>query len=156
MIAQDTLIQITQRFEFLEAQMSEGVGDIAKLAKEYSDLKPVVDQVRTYQTLLSDLADAEEMLQDPEMKDLVEEELFTLREALPGAEAALQLALLPKDEADSRAAILEIRPGTGGDEAALFASDLYRMYHRYVEAQGWRLEVIEEQVTELGGLKELV
>lgn len=136
--------------------MAEGSGDIAVLAKEYSDLKPVVEQVQAYQKLLSDIEEAEEMLGDPDMKDLAEEELPELRAAVPEAEHALQLALLPKDAADARPAILEIRPGTGGDEAALFAGDLLRMYQRYAEARGWKLEILEEQATELGGIKEVV
>ena len=156
MIAEDTLAQIVQRFEFLEAQMSEGSNDIATLAKEYSDLKPVVDEVRAYQLLLRDIDDAEVMLEDEEMRELAKEELPALRAALPKAEQNLQLTLLPKDAADSRPAILEIRPGTGGDEAALFAADLMRMYQRYVEMQGWKFEIIENQITELGGVKELV
>ena len=156
MIAEDTLAQIVQRFEFLEAQMSEGSNDIAKLAKEYSDLKPVVDEVRAYQLLLRDIDDAEVMLEDEEMRELAKEELPALRAALPKAEQSLQLTLLPKDAADSRPAILEIRPGTGGDEAALFAADLMRMYQRYVEVQGWKFEIVENQITELGGVKELV
>ncbi|ABF63674.1 bacterial peptide chain release factor 1 (bRF-1) [Ruegeria sp. TM1040] len=157
MIPEDRLQQILQRYQYLEAAMADGAGgDIAKLAKEYSDLRPVVEQISAYQQLLSDLAEAEEMLADPDMKALAEEEIPTLKAALPQAEHALQLALLPKDEADSRAAILEIRPGTGGDEAALFAADLYRMYSRYAETQGWKVDVIEEQASELGGLKELV
>ncbi|MDT2075059.1 MAG: peptide chain release factor 1 [Planktomarina sp.] len=156
MIAEDTLIQITQRFEFLEAQMAEGSSDIAKLAKEYSDLKPVVDEVRAYQILLRDISDAEAMMDEPDMRELAAEELPILRAALPKAEQDLQLTLLPKDSADARPAILEIRPGTGGDEAALFAGDLMRMYQRYVETQGWVFDVIENQTTELGGVKELV
>ncbi|MCZ4268253.1 peptide chain release factor 1 [Rhodobacteraceae bacterium R_SAG6] len=157
MIPEDRLEQILQRYQYLEAAMADGAGgDIAKLAKEYSDLRPVAEQISAYRQLLSDLAEAEEMLADPDMKALAEEEIPALKAALPEAEHALQLALLPKDEADSRAAILEIRPGTGGDEAALFAGDLYRMYSRYAEAQGWKIDVIEEQVSELGGLKELV
>ncbi len=157
MIPEDRLEQILQRYQYLEAVMADGAGgDIAKLAKEYSDLRPVAEQISVYRQLLSDLAEAEEMLADPDMKALAEEEIPTLKAALPEAEHALQLALLPKDEADSRAAILEIRPGTGGDEAALFAGDLYRMYSRYAEAQGWKIDVIEEQISELGGLKELV
>ena len=156
MIAEDTLAQIVQRFEFLEAQMSEGSNDIAKLAKEYSDLKPVVDEVRAYQLLLRDIDEAEVMLEDEEMRELAKEELPALRAALPKAEQSLQLTLLPKDAADSRPAILEIRPGTGGDEAALFAADLMRMYQRYVEMQGWKFEIVENQITELGGVKELV
>ena len=156
MIAEDTLIQITQRFEFLEAQMAEGSSDIAKLAKEYADLKPVVDEVRAYQTLVSDISDAEAMMDDPDMRELAAEELPILRASLPKVEHDLQLTLLPKDSADARPAILEIRPGTGGDEAALFAADLIRMYQRYVETQGWTFDIIENQTTELGGVKEFV
>ena len=156
MIAEDTLIQITQRFEFLEAQMSLGSNDIAKLAKEYSNLKPVVDEVRAYQILVRDISDAEAMMDDPDMRELAAEELPILRAALPKAEHDLQLTLLPKDSADARSAILEIRPGTGGDEAALFAADLMRMYQRYVETQGWIFDIIENQITELGGVKEFV
>ena len=156
MITDDILIQITQRFEFLEAQMAEGSSDIAKLATEYSDLKPVVEEVRAYQGLVRDIADAEAMLEDLEMRELAKEELPTLRAALPKAEYNLQLTLLPKDSADARSVIMEIRPGTGGDEAALFAGDLMRMYQRYVETQGWSFQVVESQITELGGLKQLV
>lgn len=151
------LEQITQRFEFLEAQMAQGGGaDIATLAKEYSELRPVVDQIAAYRRLLSDIEDAQEMLTDPDMKALAEEELPELKAQLPQAEHELQLTLLPKDAADARPAILEIRPGTGGDEAALFAGDLLRMYQRYCEARGWKLEILEEQSTELGGIKEVV
>ena len=156
MITEDILIQITQRFEFLEAQMAEGSSDIAKLAKEYSDLKPVVEEVRAYQSLVRNIADAEAMLEDLEMRELAKEELPILRAALPKAEYNLQITLLPKDAADARSVIMEIRPGTGGDEAALFAGDLMRMYQRYVETQGWTFQVVENQTTELGGLKELV
>jgi peptide chain release factor 1 len=156
MITEDILIQITQRFEFLEARMAEGSSDIAKLAKEYSDLKPVVEEVRAYQGLVRDIADAEAMLEDLEMRELAKEELPILRAALPKAEYNLQITLLPKDAADARSVIMEIRPGTGGDEAALFAGDLMRMYQRYVETKGWTFQVIENQTTELGGLKELV
>ena len=156
MITENILIQITQRFEFLEAQMVEGSSDIAKLAKEYSDLKPVVEEVRAYQGLVRNIADAEAMLEDLEMRELAKEELPILRAALPKAEYNLQITLLPKDAADARSVIMEIRPGTGGDEAALFAGDLMRMYQRYVETQGWTFQVVENQTTELGGLKELV
>ena len=155
MISEDLLIQITQRFEYLEAQMAEGSGDIAKLAKEYSDLKPVVEEIKAYQCLVKDIVDAEAMLVDPDLQELAKEELPILRAALPTLEHNLQLTLLPKDAADDRSVIIEIRPGTGGDEAALFAGDLMRMYQRYVETQGWTFDIIENQVTELGGLKEL-
>ena len=155
MISEDLLIQITQRFQYLEAQMAEGSGDIAKLAKEYSDLKPVVEEIKAYQCLVEDIAEAEAMLVDPDLHELAKEELPILRAALPTLEHNLQLTLLPKDAADDRSVIIEIRPGTGGDEAALFAGDLMRMYQRYVETQGWTFDIIENQVTELGGLKEL-
>ena len=155
MISEDLLIQITQRFEYLEAQMAEGSGDIAKLAKEYSDLKPVVEEIKAYQCLVKDIVDAEAMLVDPDLKELAKEELPILRAALPTLEHNLQLTLLPKDAADDRSVIIEIRPGTGGDEAALFAGDLMRMYQRYVETQGWTFDIIENQMTELGVLKEL-
>ena len=136
--------------------MADGSGDIALLAKEYSDLKPVVEQIAAYQQIIDDIAEAEAMMDDPEMAELATEELPRLRAALPDAEAALQLALLPKDAADARPAMLEIRPGTGGDEAALFAGDLLRMYQRYAEARGWKVDIVEEQATELGGIKEVV
>ncbi len=151
------LDQIVQRFQFLEASMAEGGDvDIATLAKEYSDLRPVVEQVEAYRRLLSEIEAAEAMLADPEMKELAQEELPELRARLPQAEEALQLSLLPKDAADGRPAMIEIRPGTGGDEAALFAGDLLRMYQRYSEARGWKFEVLEESTSELGGIKEAV
>ncbi len=156
MIPEDRLAQILQRYQYLEAAMAEGAGEIAKLAKEYADLRPVVEQIQAWQTLNSDLAEAEAMLDDPEMRALAEEELPDLRARLPEAERALQLTLLPKDAADARPAILEIRPGTGGDEAALFAGDLLRMYQRHAEARGWGFELIEMQETELGGIKEVI
>ena len=156
MIPDDRLHQITQRFQYLEAAMADGTGDIARLAKEYSDLKPVVEQIAAYRRILSDMDDARAMLDDPDMAELAEEELPRLKAALPRAEEALQLALLPKDAADARPAMLEIRPGTGGDEAALFAGDLLRMYQRYAEVRGWKVDIVEEQATELGGIKEVV
>lgn len=158
MVPIDKLEQIKQRFEFLEAKMNDGSAgeDIAKLAKEYSELRPVVEQIGEYQTLLSDLKEAQLMLDDPDMKDLAAEELPTIKARIPEVEHALQLALLPKDAADARPAMLEIRPGTGGEEAALFAGDLLRMYQRYCEARGWTFDVIEEQQSEIGGIKEVV
>jgi peptide chain release factor 1 len=158
MVPETRLEQITQRFQFLEAKMAGGAqaSDIAALAKEYSDLRPVVEQINAYRQLLSGIADARAMLADPDMKELAEEELPVLKARLPEAEAALQLSLLPKDAADAKPAIVEIRPGTGGDEAALFAGDLLRMYQRYAETRGWKFEILEEQLTELGGIKEVV
>ncbi|MFD1912353.1 peptide chain release factor 1 [Halodurantibacterium flavum] len=158
MVPLDKLDQITRRFQFLEAKLSEGAApsEIAALSREYSELKPVVAEIAAYRQLLGDLADAQAMLADPEMRALAEEELPRLRARQPELEQALRLALLPRDAADARPAIIEIRPGTGGDEAALFAGDLLRMYQRYAEAQGWRFQMIEYQETELGGVKEAI
>ncbi|MEO0379101.1 MAG: peptide chain release factor 1 [Pseudomonadota bacterium] len=156
MIPQDRLFQIRDRFQYLEAAMSDGTGDIAAFAKEYSDLKPVVEQIEDYMGIVGGIEDAKAMLGDPDMAELAQEEMERLTHVLPEAEEALQIALLPKDAADERPAMLEIRPGTGGDEAALFAGDLLRMYVRFAETHGWKVDVIEEQATELGGIKEVV
>ncbi len=157
MVPMDRLLLITERFEFLEASLNAGAApaEIARLSREYSDLKPVVDQIAAYRTALSDLDEAMGWLADPEMKALAEEELPRLRDRIPQMEQALRLALLPKDAADARPAILEIRPGTGGDEAGLFAADLLRMYQRYAERMGWSFEILEQQVSDLGGIKEV-
>ncbi len=158
MVSDARLAQIVQRFQFLEARMAAGTdpADIGALAREYSELKPVVDEIETWHRLRAEIVDAEAMLTDPDMKALAEDELPRLRARLPQVEEALKIALLPKDEADARPAILEIRPGTGGDEAALFAADLLRMYQRYAEGRGWRVEIVELQETELGGIREVI
>ncbi len=156
MIPTERLQQIKERLEYVEVRMSTGEGDIAQLGREYSELKPVVDQIRDWESLVGDIAEAEAMMDDPEMRELAEEELPGLKARLPEVEHAVQLSLLPKDAADARPAMLEIRPGTGGDEAALFAGDLARMYQRYCEARGWGWDVIEEALSELGGVRELV
>ena len=157
MVPLDTLAQITQRFEFLEAKLSEGASpaEIIALSREYSDLKPVAQEIAAYRAALDDIAVAESMLRDPEMKPLAEEELPPLRARLASLEQSLRLALLPKDAADARPAILEIRPGTGGDEASLFAADLLRMYQRYAERMGWRFDILEQQFSDLGGIREV-
>ncbi len=155
MVPMEKLAQIAERFEYIEARMSAGGGDIAALGREYAELRPVVEQIAEYRRLLAEIAETEAMLKDPEMRALAEEELPALRTRLPELEQALRLALLPRDAADARPAILEIRPGTGGEEAALFAGDLLRMYQRHAEAKGWRFEIIELQETELGGIREL-
>jgi peptide chain release factor 1 len=158
MVPMDKLAQITRRFEFLEAQLNAGSApsEIARISKEYTDLKPVVDEIAAYRRALDDLAEAEAMLTDPEMRALAEEEMPRLKARIPEMEQALRIALLPKDAADARPAIVEIRPGTGGEEASLFAADLARMYQRHAERMGWRWEVLEESLSDLGGLKELV
>ncbi|MEK9734278.1 MAG: peptide chain release factor 1 [Paracoccaceae bacterium] len=158
MVPLEKLELIRQRFQFLEAKMNNGLAgeDIARLAKEYSDLRPVIEQIEEYLRVLRDIEEAQAMLDDADMRALAEEELPLLGARLPEIEKDLQIALLPKDAADARPAILEIRPGTGGEEAALFAGDLLRMYQRYAETSGWNFEIIEEQQTELGGIKEVV
>ncbi len=157
MLPAEPLRQIVERFEYLEAQLNAGpaADAIAAISREYAQLKPVVTQIDEYQQIKSDLQGAEAMLADPEMRALAEEELARLKIALPEVEYSLRIALLPKDAADARPAILEIRPGTGGDEAALFAGDLLRMYQRYAEARGWQFELIEQQLSELGGVREV-
>src|SRR6056297_2573572 len=157
MLPQDRLRQITERFEFLEAQLSAGAAPdaIAGITREYSELKPVVARILDWRELNAELDEARALAEDPEMRDLAEDEVARLTAAIPEAEHALRLALLPKDEADTRPAMLEIRPGTGGEEAALFAGDLLRMYTRYAEARGWSVEIVDLQETELGGIKEV-
>ena len=157
MIPEERLEQILARYQFLEARLSEGAGaDLVAVSREYAGLKPVVATIEAWQRLRADAAEAERMVSDPEMRSLAEEELARIGAELPATEQAVRLALLPKDVADERSALLEIRPGTGGEEAALFAADLARMYQRFAEREGWRWEVVETATTELGGLKDLV
>lgn len=158
MLNLDTLDQITRRFQFLEARLSAGAdpSDLAALGREYADLRPVVDQIAQYKAGIAARDAAQDMLEDPEMRALAEEELVALKQRLPALEHSLRLALLPKDAADARPALLEIRPGTGGDEAGLFAADLLRMYLKYAEAMGWKVQTLSQSDTELGGLREAV
>jgi peptide chain release factor 1 len=158
MIPTDRLQEILDRFAFVEAKMSD-VSDpteIAALGREYSGLRDVVAIIREWQGAQDDLASARQLLEDPEMRELAEAEITEIEQKLPGLEDNLRVALLPKDAADDRPAIIEIRPGTGGDEAALFVGDLFRMYQRHAEGRGWRVEIIEENPAELGGFKEVV
>jgi peptide chain release factor 1 len=156
MIPAEKLDQIQRRFDFLEASLAAGpaAGEIAALSREYAELKPVVAGIAAWRQARADLAEAEAMLADPEMRALAEDEIPALKARLPEMEQALRIALLPKDAADARPAILEIRPGTGGEEAALFAGDLLRMYQRFAESQGWRFELLELSESELGGVRE--
>ena len=157
MVPLDKLAQIENRFEFVEAKLNAGgaPSEIADLSREYSDLRPVVAEIHSYRRALDNLAEAEAMLSDPELRSLAEEEMPHLKARIPEMEQALRLALLPKDAADARPAILEIRPGTGGEEASLFAADLLRMYQRHAERMGWTFEIMELQESDLGGIKEL-
>ena len=158
MIPAAKLTEILERFDYLEAKLSSGLDpdELASAGKEYSDLKDVVDNIRKYQIILTEIEEAEDLANDPEMGDLASEELRELRAKLPELEKTVQLSLIPKDKSDAKPAILEIRPGTGGDEAALFAGDLLRMYQKFCENAGWKFEILEESPTELGGYKEVV
>ncbi|BDW80698.1 peptide chain release factor 1 [Erythrobacter sp. Dej080120_24] len=153
------LDQIAHRFAELEARMASGTleGDaFVKASRDYAELEPVAKAAAQVKAMREEIAGLEEMLADPEMKAMAEEELAELREALPERERALAIALLPRDSADSKPAMLEIRAGTGGDEAALFAGDLYRMYERFAAEQGWRVEPVSISASEVGGFKEIV
>lgn len=156
MLPEDRLDQITRRFEFLEAQLNAGAApdQIARISREYAGLKPVVEEIGQWRAVRGGIAEAQAMLADPEMRELAEDELARLHRELPALEQRLRIALLPKDAADARPAIVEIRPGTGGEEAALFAADLLAMYRRHAEAQGWNFQLLELAETELGGVKE--
>ena len=153
------LDQIAHRFAELEARMASGTleGDaFVKASRDYAELEPVAKAAAEVKAMREEIAGLEEMLADPEMKAMAEEELAELREALPERERALAIALLPRDSADSKPAMLEIRAGTGGDEAALFAGDLYRMYERFAAEHGWRVEPVSISASEVGGFKEIV
>ncbi|MFC7047990.1 peptide chain release factor 1 [Emcibacter nanhaiensis] len=164
MIPQEKLNQLITRHEELEHLMSGGgdlsSDDFVKISREYSDLTPVVKTARDYMALQQEISDLEEMLEDSdtdaEMRELAEMELPDLKEKLPGLEHEVQILLLPKDIDDEKNALLEIRAGTGGDEAALFAGDLFRMYQRYAQLQGWQFEVVSASESDQGGFKEVV
>jgi peptide chain release factor 1 len=147
---------ILARRDELAALMSEAPANFADLAKEYAELDPLVADIQALKDCRRQIAELEALRADPEMKALAEEELGDLQRRLPELEHAVQLALVPKDADDDKSAILEIRAGTGGDEAALFAGDLLRMYQRFAELKGWRFEVVETTETEIGGVKEAV
>lgn len=127
-----------------------------KLSIEYSQLEPVALGFRAYQQILDDIATAQEMLTDPEMRDMAEEELSTAKTQRDEQEIELQKLLLPKDPHDGSNIFLEVRAGTGGDEAAIFAGDLFRMYARYAEQRRWQVEVVSQSDGEHGGFKEII
>ena len=149
------LDRIVGRAAELGAQLSEGLGGdgFSRASKELSELNPIVERIGELRAAERAQAEAEVMLADPEMKDLAEAELYELKDRLPALRHEIRLALLPKDEADARSAILEIRPAAGGDEAGLFAAELFQMYQKYAESHGWKVEVLEYADTGLGGIK---
>ena len=153
------LDQLVRRHaEIGEAMAASGVSgaEFAKLSKEYSELSPIVDTVTELRQAQSEMESAAEMVagDDPEMKALAEEEVQSLRERLPELEMRVRMSLVPKDEDDERNAILEVRAGTGGDEAALFAAELFRMYQRYAALRNWKFEIMDISETGIGGFKE--
>ncbi|MBY5788553.1 peptide chain release factor 1 [Rhizobium leguminosarum] len=154
--------ELERRFGEIEARMSAGpAADVyVKLASEYSELQPVVAKIRVYEKAVAELADLETLLADRsvdrEMRDLAELELPEVKEQIEALEQEMQILLLPKDAADEKSAILEIRAGTGGSEAALFAGDLFRMYERFAAEKGWKVEVLSASEGEAGGYKEII
>jgi len=154
----DKLTQLKEKYASLEAVMMQPLppAELKKTGKEYSSLKPIVELADLYFKTMRDMKDAEEMMKDPSMKEFAESEFYRARDALPEIEERIKVALLPKDEADDKSAILEIRAGTGGDEAALFAGDLFAMYQAYADDKGWALDIMDAHESDAGGYKEIV
>jgi peptide chain release factor 1 len=154
----DRLDRLLLRAEELRDTLASGVApsEMAKLAKELSDLTPIAEQAEKLRRAERELAEAEALLADPDMRDMAYAEATALREKIATLTDTVRRALLPKDAADAGNAILEIRAGTGGDEAALFAADLLDMYRRYAEAHRWRFEVMDASENDLGGLREAI
>ncbi len=153
------LAPIAARHTEISAKMGEGGlsgEEFVKLSKEYAELQEVVDIYNEYKSAVEGIAGAKEMLEDPDMAELAQAELDELEEKIPALEDKIKIALLPKDSADTKNAVMEIRAGTGGDEAALFAADLFTMYRNYASIQGWRVEIIEMSESDLGGYKEII
>ncbi len=162
MLAQERLDGLIDRFAELEARMSSNPdpATYVRLSRDYADLEPVVKMVRQLRQAQGDLEGAEELLADPssdkEMRELAEMEREELQEKVESLSHEVRLALLPKDAADAGSAVLEVRAGTGGDEAALFAGDLFRMYQRYAESRGWKVDILSVSEGEVGGYKEII
>ncbi len=133
-----------------------GSKEYGSLSREYANLTSTVEIIQNYLTLSKSIPSLEEMVKDPEMKELAEEELKHAKEQLPGLEKQIKILLLPKDAADAKNAILEIRAGTGGDEAAIFVGDLFNMYQRYAAKQGWQFEIMDISESDMGGFKEVI
>jgi peptide chain release factor 1 len=161
-IPAEKLDKLVQRWEAIQAELSRGANQTGyvALAKEFSELNPVVQTIGELRKVQSERDQLTELLIDPaadaELTAIARDELAALEPRVATLEQALRVALLPKDAADARSAILEVRAGTGGDEAALFAADLYRMYARYAEQRGWKVEIISLSENDLGGYKEVV
>lgn len=163
MITDERIEQLLDRYSYLEHSLGTpdefSNEEFVKLSKEYSDLGPIVEAANALRDGRQEMIDLAEMIEsgdDPEMKELAQEEFHELKERLPEMDRELSIALLPKDAADERSAIVEIRAGTGGDEAALFAGDLFRMYEGFAASNGWKVEVISASSSDVGGFKEIV
>jgi peptide chain release factor 1 len=159
-LPEDKLAQLEKRFDSVEAALAAGpsADEFVRLSKEYAELEPVVRPIIAYRKTAADLVSAEELAAsgDREMADMAEAEIAELKPRLAEMESEIRILLLPKDAADDKNVILEVRAGTGGDEAALFAGDLLRMYQRYADLQGWKVEIMEEADGEVGGYKEVI
>ena len=159
-ISDTRLAQLTERFAELEARMASGKlegADFVAASRDYAELEPVAKAAEAVAAMRGELASLSAISDpDPDMRAMAAEEIERLKTELPAAEHALAVAMLPRDSADARPAMLEIRGGTGGDEAALFAADLYRMYEKYAAEQGWRVEMVSANVSDIGGFKEVV
>jgi len=152
---------LEEQFQRLEEKMSDpdlmrDRSAYQKIAKQHADLKEIIEEFRKYKKIEQDIAEAKQLLKDPDFKNLAQEELDTLETEKERIKNELTTFLLPKDPNDDKNAILEIRAGTGGEEAALFAYDLYRMYMKYAESKNWKLEILSENITGIGGLKEVI
>lgn len=156
---QSKLSPLKSRHDELSALMAEGNlsgNEFTKYSREYSELSPIIEIIERYEKAVQEQDDAQALLDDPDMKDMAQEELRSLSKELEELEKKIKTALIPKDAADDRSAILEIRAGTGGDEAALFAQELFEMYRGYASQMGWRVEILEANESDLGGIKELI
>lgn len=157
-LPQARLDQVLDRFHEVEARMgavTDGA-EIVRLSKEHAELKPVADAVQGLARARAEMADLEAMTADPEMAAMAQDELRTLGERLPDLEREVALLLAPRDADENASAVLEVRAGTGGDEAALFAGDLFRMYSRYASTRGWRVELDSATEGDAGGYKEII
>lgn len=159
MSLESKLAPIKARHEELAALMGQAglSGDeYTRYSTEYSELTPVVEAIDEYTSAMKERSDLKELMQDPEMKEVAEEDFYRLEKLIPELEQQIKTALIPKEETDTKNAILEIRAGTGGDEAALFAADLLAMYKGYAAKMGWRMEVVEASESDIGGCKEVI
>jgi peptide chain release factor 1 len=154
----ENLTKITLKYKETEEKLNDvsalGREEFIKISKEYADLGPIIEKINEYFSAVESIKELESLLGDPEMKELAELELVELKEQLPILEKTVKLALIPKDKDDDKNAIIEIRAGTGGDEAALFGGVLFRMYQHYCSKHGWKFEIMSYYDTGIGGVKE--